>query len=309
MSKLSKITGKVVDDNGKALTGASVFIENSYLGTTTDHNGDFTIKCKSKDCKLVISFVGYESWSKQLSFTTENENLGQIKLKTAAYMSDEIVVKATRADENSPMAYSIIDSEELQKRNSAQDLPYMLELTPSFVATSEAGTGIGYTNYRIRGTDPTRINVTVNGMPLNDAESQSVFWVNMPDFSSSVNSVQITRGVGTSTNGAAAFGGSMNFFTGSLNDKAYGEVSAMAGSFNTFRENISVGTGILSNGFSFDLRLSNLNSDGYVENSFSDHQAVMLTGAWRGKDSFLRFNLIHGREKTGITGGVVLRKC
>ena len=112
-------------------------------------------------------------------------------------------------------------------------------------ATSEAGTGIGYTNYRIRGTDPTRINVTVNGMPLNDAESQSVFWVNMPDFSSSVNNVQITRGVGESTNGAAAFGGSMNFFTGSLSEKPYGEVSAIGGSFNTFRQNISMGTGIL----------------------------------------------------------------
>ncbi len=295
------IRGKVVDEDGKALTGASIVIENSYLGTTTNADGEFSIKCKSKDCKLLISFVGYEDWTKEISFKSENENIGKVTLKTAAYLSDEVIVKATRADENSPMTYSTVNSEELQKRNIAQDLPYLLELTPSFVATSEAGTGIGYTNYRIRGTDPTRINVTVNGMPLNDAESQTVFWVNMPDFTSSVNNVQITRGVGTSTNGAAAFGGSMNFFTGSLSEKPYGEVSAMGGSFNTFRENITVGTGILNNGFSFDLRMSNLDSDGYVENSFSKHQAVMMTAAWRGETSFLRFNLIHGRERTGIS--------
>ncbi len=295
------IHGKVVDENGKALTGASVFIEDSFLGTTTDVNGNFSIKCKAKECKLIISFVGFENWTSEVKMSSVNEDLGRIFLKTAAYMSDEIVVKATRADENTPMAYSVVDAEELKKRNTVQDLPYMLELTPSFVATSEAGTGIGYTNFRIRGTDPTRINVTVNGMPLNDAESQSIFWVNMPDFASSVNNIQITRGVGTSTNGAAAVGGSMNFFTGSLNDKPYGEVSLLAGSFNTFRQNFSIGTGILDNGFSFDLRLSNLDSDGYVENSFSDHQAVMMTGAWRGKESFLRFNLIHGRERTGIS--------
>ncbi|MDD3687756.1 MAG: TonB-dependent receptor [Bacteroidales bacterium] len=295
------ITGKVVDENNKALPGASIVVENTYLGTTAGADGEFSIKCKSGDCRLIISFVGFETQSIDVKAKSDNENIGKITLKTAAYMSDEVVVKATRADENSPVAYSVVDAEELRKRNSPQDLPYLLELTPSFVATSEAGTGIGYTNFRIRGTDPTRINVTVNGMPLNDAESQSVFWVNMPDFASSVNNVQITRGVGTSTNGAAAFGGSMNFFTGSLSDKPYGEISAMAGSFNTIRENISVGTGILSNGFSFDLRLSNLDSDGYVEQSFSDHQALMMTGAWRGKTSFLRFNLIHGREKTGIS--------
>ena len=300
-AKSQVIHGKVVDEYGKALMGASVFIEDSFLGTTTDVNGNFSIKSKAKESTLTISFVGYEKWTAKVQMNSDNEDLGKIVLKTAAYMSDEIVVKATRSDENSPIAYSVVDAEDLKMRNSAQDLPYMLELTPSFVATSEAGTGIGYTNYRIRGTDPTRINVTVNGMPLNDAESQSVFWVNMPDFASSINNVQITRGVGTSTNGSAAFGGSMNFFTGSLSDKPYGEVSFLAGSFNTYRENISIGTGILSNGFSFDLRLSNLDSDGYVENSFSDHQAVMMTGAWRGKNSFLRFNLIHGRERTGIS--------
>lgn len=295
------IHGKVVDENGKALLGASVVIEDSYLGTFTDVNGNFSINCKAKECNIIVSFVGFDNWTSFVEFESVHEDLGTIILKTAAYMSDEIVVKATRAGDNSPLTFELLDADELKKCDAVQDLPYMLELTPSFVATSEAGTGIGYTNFRIRGTDPTRINVTVNGMPLNDAESQSVFWVNMPDFASSVNSIQITRGVGTSTNGAAAFGGSMNFFTGSLNDKPYGEVSLYAGSFNTFRENISIGTGILDNGFSFDLRLSNLDSDGYVENSFSDHQAVMMTGAWRGKDSFLRFNLIHGRERTGIS--------
>ncbi len=295
------ISGKIVDENDNPLVGASVIIENSFLGTTSDNEGNFSIKCKFSECKLSISFLGFEPINQIVSMSGNDKNLGKLVLKSSAYMSDEVIVKATRADDFSPITFSSMSSEELQKRNTGQDLPYMLELTPSLVVSSEAGTGVGNTSFRIRGTDPTRINITVNGIPLNDAESQAVFWVNMPDFSSSVNNLQLTRGVGSSTNGPAAFGASMNFFTGSLSNKPYAEISSMYGSFNTFRENIKLGTGILSNGFSFDLRLSKLNSDGYVENSYSDHSSMMISAAWRGKTSFVRANILHGKQKTGIT--------
>ncbi|MDO9635142.1 MAG: TonB-dependent receptor plug domain-containing protein, partial [Paludibacter sp.] len=146
---------------------------------------------------------------------------------------NEVTVTSIRAHEKSAVSYSNVSKEEIEKRNFGQDIPYLLSLTPSFVATSDAGTGIGYTGFRVRGTDANRVNVTVNGVPVNDAESQGVFFVNMPDFASSLSSVQVQRGVGTSTNGAAAFGASINMQTEGLSQKAYADVSTTIGSFNT----------------------------------------------------------------------------
>ena len=296
-----EIRGRIVDSNGEPLVGANVVEKGTKNGVSTDSNGNFIIKTIKTDPVLVFSFIGFIDYEYKVNPKTGSQNIGDVKLFVSRMMSPEVIVKATRADDVAPVANTIVDAASLSERNVTQDLPYMLELTPSFVATSETGTGIGYTNYRIRGTDPTRINVTVNGMPLNDAESQTVFWVNMPDFGSSVNSVQITRGVGTSTNGAASFGGSLNFLTGNPSVKPYAQVDAMAGSFNTFKQNVNVGTGLLKNGLSFDLRLSNITSDGYVENSFTDNQAVMFTTAWRNEKSLLKFNFIHGRERNGIS--------
>ncbi|MDR2010330.1 MAG: TonB-dependent receptor [Bacteroidales bacterium] len=295
------ITGKVVDEKGEPLTGASVVLKEYLTGATTGISGEFSINTRLGKSTVIISFIGHESWEKELNITEGVNNLGSIALKPRAYISEEIIVKATRADDFSPVAHSTITSGELQKRNVTQDIPYLLELTPSLVATSEAGTGIGATSFRIRGTDPSRINITVNGIPLNDAESQVVFWNNMPGFACSVSSMQITRGVGTSTNGSAAFGASLNMFTTSLSNNPYAEVSLMGGSFGTHKEDINVGTGILKNGFSFDLRFSNLKSDGYVENGYSDHKSLMISGAWRNNKNIVRTNIIYGKQKTGIT--------
>lgn len=295
------IVGKVVDELGNPLVGANVVIEEYLSGATTGSDGKFSINTKKGKSTVVVSFLGYENWKKTIIVYSDYEDIGNISLVSKAYMSEEIIVKALRADDYSPVAYSSIGGEELQKRNVAQDLPYLLELSPSLVTTSESGLGIGATAFRIRGTDPTRINITINGIPLNDSESQAVFWANMPDFASSVKSLQITRGVGTSTNGSASFGASLNMFTTSLSNKPYAEVSFVGGSFNTFKQNIVAGTGVLSNGFSFDLKLSNMKSDGYVENAFSDHQSIMLSGAWRNEKSFVRANIIYGKQKTGIT--------
>ncbi|MBQ5370197.1 MAG: TonB-dependent receptor plug domain-containing protein, partial [Bacteroidaceae bacterium] len=170
----------------------------------------------------------------------------------------EASVIATRATTQTPIAFTNLSRDEISRNNHGQDIPYLINSTPSVVSTSDAGAGIGYTSVRIRGVDATRINVTANGIPVNDAESHSVFWVNMPDFASSVKDIQLQRGVGTSTNGAGAFGASMNLQTADFSHKPYAEVSASFGSFLTHKETLRLGTGLLKGHWTFDLRLSNI---------------------------------------------------
>ncbi|MDR0386201.1 MAG: TonB-dependent receptor plug domain-containing protein, partial [Prevotellaceae bacterium] len=177
---------------------------------------------------------------------------------------DETVIIATRASGRTPVAQTTVTGSEIKRANVGVDVPYIMELTPSTVVSSESGLGLGNTAFRIRGIDPSRINVTVNGIPLNDAESQTVFWVNMPDFASSLGSIQIQRGAGTSTNGGAAFGATVNMQTGRVSANPYAEISSTAGMYNTFRNNICIGTGQLGRGFNFDARYSNVRSDGYI---------------------------------------------
>ena len=220
------------------------------------------------------------------------------KDSSSAETLNEVVVNATRAKETSGMAFSNVSQKEIKKQNLGQDLPFLLNQMPSVVVSSDAGAGVGYTGIRIRGTDPTRINVTLNGIPYNDSESQGVYWVNMPDFASSVQSIQIQRGVGTSTNGAGAFGGSINVNTLQLNREAYGEVNVSAGSFNTLKTNFLASTGLLNDKFVFDARLSRIVSDGFVDRSSSNLQSYYLSGGYYLKNSFVRFNAFSGHEKT-----------
>ena len=211
---------------------------------------------------------------------------------------DEVSVNALRANDKTPMAFTNISKSEIKKSNLGQDLTYLISLTPSVVTTSDAGAGIGYTGLRIRGTDPSRINVTINGIPVNDSESQGVWWVNMPDFASSLDNIQIQRGVGTSTNGAAAFGASINLKTLALNKKAYTITNNSIGSFNTLKNNIEFGSGMLNNKFTFDGRLSRISSDGYIDRATSDLKSVYLQGAYFGKKSVLKAIVFSGQERT-----------
>lgn len=220
------------------------------------------------------------------------------KDSTDAQLLNEVVVNATRARANSGMAFSNVSQKEIKKQNFGQDLPFLLNQMPSVVVSSDAGTGIGYTGIRIRGVDPTRINVTLNGIPYNDSESQGVYWVNMPDFASSVQSIQIQRGVGTSTNGAGAFGGSINVNTLQLNREAFGEVNVTGGSFNTLKTNFLASTGLLNEKFVFDARLSKIVSDGFVDRASSDLKSYYLSGGYYMKNSFIRVNSFSGHEKT-----------
>ena len=211
---------------------------------------------------------------------------------------EEVQVKGVNAGEKTPISYTNLSEEEIDKSNLGQDLPYLISLTPSVVSSSDAGAGIGYTYMTIRGSDANRINVTINGIPLNDSESQGVWWVNMPDFTSSVSNIQIQRGVGTSTNGGSAFGATVNLQTNGLKKEKYFTTSNTLGSFNTLKNNIEFGSGLLGNSLSFDGRISKITSDGYIDRSTSDLESFYLSAGYYGKNSTLKAILFNGHERT-----------
>lgn len=211
---------------------------------------------------------------------------------------DEIVVSSIRLKNETPLITQSYSDEQLQRQNTGVNLPYLLSLTPSLSVTSDDGLGVGYTYFRVRGTDQSRINMTVNGVPLNDGESQTVFWVNMTDMASSMNQVNVQRGVGTSTNGASAFGASVNMLTERAQPKPYAALSFNGGMYNTFRESVKAGTGLLDNGFAFDARVSKVNSDGYLERASSDLYSYYASGAWYGDNTMVKLLLFGGKEKT-----------
>lgn len=292
----SSIQGQVLNATGSPLAGANVFLSALERGTATDEQGYFALdNLPAGEHRIAISYLGYRT---QMLATTPGEKSLRIRLESDPVFTGEVVVAATRADARTPMTYTTLDREELATNNIGQDVPYLLRWTPSAVVTSDAGTGIGYTGIWIRGSDPTRINVTVNGIPLNDAESQAVFWVNLPDFASSVEDVQIQRGVGASTNGAGAFGASINLNTSKVFDKPYASSDVTVGSFNTLKGNLSFGTGLLPGGFTVDGRLSRITTDGYVDRASADMSSWYFSPAWIGKKSTLRLNVFHGEEVT-----------
>ena len=181
----------------------------------------------------------------------------------------EVTVSSVRAKDKNPITYTNVSKEEIAPRNLGQDVPVLLQYLPSVVSTTDAGNGVGYTSMRVRGSDGSRINVTLNGIPFNDSESQGTFFVNLPDFASSLESVQLQRGVGMSTNGAGAFGASLNMATKSYQEKAYAEISNSFGSFNTRKHTLSFGTG-LHNNFELNGRISNIASDGFIDRATSN---------------------------------------
>ena len=207
-------------------------------------------------------------------------------------------VKSIRVSEQAPFAKTNISKAQIALNNVGQDLPFLLENTPSVVVHADAGIGVGYTGIRIRGTDATRINFTLNGIPYNDPESMGTFFVNIPDFSSSVNSIQIQRGVGTSTKGAGAFGASVNLMTNDYNPKAYLSLQNSAGSFNSFKNNLVFGSGLINNRFTIDGRISSITSDGFIDRATSNLKSFFLSTTYWGDQSSLRLNIFSGKEKT-----------
>lgn len=220
-------------------------------------------------------------------------------LRTAKDVAlDEVMVTATRATKETPVAFSELSGKELNRRNNGQGIPYLISLSPSVIMTSDDGMGIGYSGFRIRGTDANRINVTVNGVPLNDAESHGVFWVNMPDFASSVESIQIQRGAGTSTNGAAAFGATVAMQTQKPSLDPYAEYQVSAGSFGTVKHTVKGGTGLLNDHFVIDARYSNVRSDGFIRRASTRMSSYFVSAAYYANNTLLKFQTFGSNEKT-----------
>lgn len=194
----------------------------------------------------------------------ESDPVDSLKISRDVSLN-EVVVTATKVSQSTPVAYSELSKKELSRKNDGQGIPYLISQSPSVIMTSDAGTGIGYSGFRIRGTDANRINITVNGVPVNDSESHTVFWANMADFASSVDNIQIQRGAGTSTNGAASFGATVAMQTQKPDLKPYAEYAISAGSFGTVKNSVKAGTGLLHDHFVFDARYSNIQSDGYID--------------------------------------------
>lgn len=217
---------------------------------------------------------------------------------TDTLMLENIEVTSTRAADKAPFTKTNLSKKEIEKVNLGQDLPFLLNNIPSVIINSDAGNGVGYTGIRIRGSDASRINVTLNGIPYNDPESQGTFFVDMPDISSSVNSIQIQRGIGTSSNGAGAFGATINLSTNEVNKEKYLEVNNSFGSFNTWKNTFKAGSGLLGNHFLLDGRFSRITSDGYIDRAASNLQSYYISAAYIDNKSSLRFNMIGGKEKT-----------
>ncbi len=219
-------------------------------------------------------------------------------LESKEIVLDEVLVSALRVTRESPVTFSDLSKEEIKPRNLGQDIPILMNYLPAVVTTSDAGAGVGYTGIRVRGSDATRVNVTINGIPYNDSESQGTFWVNMPDFASSTESLQLQRGVGTSTNGAAAFGASLNLLTDAVSTDAFGEISSSVGSFNTFRANAKFSTGLLNDKFELAGRLSRITSDGYIDRASSELDSYFLQGAFVNDKTLIKALLFGGHEIT-----------
>ncbi len=217
-------------------------------------------------------------------------------LKT--YELQDVQVTSTRASSKTPMAFKDLDREEIKKVNFGQDVPYLLSLTPSVTTTSDAGNGIGYTSIRVRGVDPSRINITSNGIPVNDAESGQVYWVNIGDFSSSVQSMQIQRGAGTSTNGAGAFGATLNMQTENLGTKPFFSIDASAGSYYSHKETVRFGTGLLGDHWAIQGRLSNIGSKGYLDRASTKLNSYFLQAGYFGENTLVKFITFNGEEET-----------
>jgi len=291
------LSGKIVESAKRmALGGATLSLSNG-AAIIADKSGNFSFKnLPAGRYTLKTSFVGFQPLSNEINLSADQQI--ELVLNPLALSGDEVIIRSTRASDQTATTYRNLTKAEIEKNNFGQDLPFILNQTPGVVATSDAGAGVGYTGIRIRGSDATRINVTLNSIPFNDPESQGTFFVNLPDFISSVDNIQVQRGVGTSTNGAGAFGASINLQTTTRRDSAYAELNNSFGSFNTQKNTVNLGTGLINNQFTFDGRLSRIQSDGYIDRASSDLKSYFLSGAWYGKNSLIRANVFSGTEKT-----------
>jgi iron complex outermembrane receptor protein len=303
----SSVFGIVRDaKSGNFLSGATVEVEGRKIFAIADDLGRFAIrKLNPGQYNLVIRFVGYARMVYPVSVPLSGEV--DIRLEETAQLTDEILVYSTRATDELPTTFTNVSRQVIAKQNFGQDLPYLLNWTPSVVTTSDAGTGFGYTGLRIRGSDATSINVTINGIPYNDAESLGTFWVDVPDIASSSESIQIQRGVGTSTNGAGAFGATINLQTISRNDEPYATVTNSVGllgdgikdlSYNSRRHTIGFGTGLMNDQWVIDGRFSRISSEGFIDRATAELGSYYLSAGFYSGNTMIKAMAFGGKERT-----------
>lgn len=293
-----QISGKVVDQDQDPVAFATIFIEGTYLQTQANFDGNYVFSgLPNGKYRLITQFVGLKTETKEVIIQDKNIEINFL-LSPLAYVSEEVIIEATRMEKDQNGAFDQVDKEEMEKNDFGQDLPYLLNQTPSVVVTSDAGAGVGYTGIRIRGSDATRINVTINGVPLNDPESHGVYWVDIPDISSSSENIQIQRGVGSSTHGTGAFGGSINLLTNTIKTKPYAKYSGAVGSFNTWKNSISFGSGLIENHWSFDGRITQISSDGYIDRASSDLKSYYLSAGYFSGKTLIKAMVFGGFERT-----------
>lgn len=302
VSSAQSFRGVVMDKIIKSpVVGAIVTLKTDTNGPllaacTTNEFGKYSLPSKISKGYLEVKCLGYKKI--YVPFDLISNPSPVIYLEYTTYTTNDVIINAYWFKNYSPVTHTTISKEELQKSNLGQDVPYVIQDLPSVVVTSDAGNGIGYTGIRIRGSDPTRINVSVNGIPINDAESQGMYWVDMPDIVSSSENIQVQRGVGSSVNGAGSFGGSINLTSKNLSSIAFAKSECSIGSFNTLKNNISFGSGLLNEHFAFEGRLSRIKSDGYIDRGSSDLKSFFVSSSYNSHYLYSRINIFSGKEIT-----------
>lgn len=291
------INGILVERESKQpIPNASVTLSNNQ-SVISDEKGNFHFSnVKNGVYTLTVSSIEFMSAKERIEVPLSSPLT--ISLEKINLMLQPIEIRGVRAAEKSPFTKSNLSKKQIEKVNNGQDLPFVLNQLPSVLANSDAGNGVGYTGIRIRGTDATRINVTLNGIPYNDAESQGSFFVDLPDIASSINSIQVQRGVGTSSNGSGAFGATINMSTNEFIEKPYAESNNSYGSFNTWKNTLKAGTGLIDGRFTVDARLSSIRSDGYIDRASSDLKSFYVSSAYFSGKASVRLNVFSGKEKT-----------
>ncbi|MFZ1688944.1 MAG: TonB-dependent receptor [Flavobacteriales bacterium] len=300
------ISGSITDAAGEVLR--DVDVSSDQWSIRSDGNGHYELgRIPDGEHRLRFAHFAFEVLDTVVVSQGGQPVVLNVKLHPRPYLLPQAEVRVLRAGDRAPFAKNTVDRDRLHETNNGVDLPLLLDHLPSVVTTTDAGTGFGYTGLRIRGSDATRINVTVNGVPINDAESQGMYWVDLPDLATSTEDIEVQRGVGSSTNGPGAFGASVNLRTTTVSDSAFGELGAFGGSYNSQRCVARFGTGVV-HGFSLDGRLSTLHSDGYIDRATADLSSYFVQGAWLGKSRSLRFITFGGKEVTYQAWGGVPRE-
>ena len=287
------VQGKVTDGDAP-LRAAIVRVQGKPTGTQTDSSGEYSLSLEPGTYNLIFSYGN----KKEITINLTEDSVLNVDLGDAQEVLDEVFLSAVRVSAESPITYSNLTNEEIEDRNLGQDIPALMNYMPNVVTTSDAGAGIGYSGIRVRGSDATRINVTINGVPYNDAESQGTFWVNLGDFASSVENLQLQRGVGTSTNGAGAFGASINILTDRYRVEPSAEIASSAGSFGTFKNTVKFSTGLFNDHWEFAGRASTIESDGYVDRASTDLKSYFLQATYVDESTLVKALTFGGSEVT-----------